>query len=243
MFRIIRIIIIFVTLIMAQTIAQAGDAALKRIMGFSPDGVYFTFEQYGIQDGSGFPYSEIFFINAKNNTWVVGTEPIRVVLQDETASLAQARAVAIANATPTIKRLNTTLHGFTLVSNPITQLDTDKYNARFGIHPSAPTNNQYKIKLTTKNANSSKCNDFAPDAKIFELELTSLSAQYTFETYVDTNLPTSRGCPIDYSISDVHFFEAVNGDLVFMTFINVMRYGFEGPDRRFMVIPFYVSNQ
>lgn len=229
--------VLFCTQFIAPT--YASDASLKRIVGFSPDGKYFTFEQYGIQDGSGWPYVDIYFIDTVNNTWV--QDPIRMTVKDETASIAKVRASAIAQATPTIKQLNTTLHGFTLVSNPITQLDRDKYNAHFGIHPSAPTLDQYKLQLTTSNANSAKCNQYTADAKKFNLTLTSVNNNKIIEKYADANLPTSRNCPIDYSISDVHYFEAVNGDVIFMTFINIMAYGFEGADRRFMVIPFYIS--
>lgn len=76
---------------------------------------------------------------------------------------------------------------------------------------------------------------------MFSLSLKSETDYIPAQNYADTNLPNSRGCPLDYSISDVHYFEAVNGDTVFMTFVNVMTYGFEGPDRRFMVIPFYIT--
>lgn len=229
----------FLAFIFAANNAIAGDAALKRIMGFSPDGKYFTFEQYGIQDGSGFPYADIFFIDTINNSWV--EDPVRVLIKDENISISKVRATAIAKATPTIKSLGTTLHGFTLVSNPITQLDSNKYSVHFGTHPSAPTLNQFKMQLNLQNANSAKCNQIDGQTKIFSLSLTSVATQKLIQNYADSNLPSSRQCPIDYSISDVHYFEAINGDTIFMTFINVMNYGFEGPDRRFMVIPFYVA--
>lgn len=240
MTKLLKIIfIVSLAIINSFSISMAGDAALKRIMGFSPDGKYFTFEQYGIQDGSGFPYVDIFFIDTVKNTWL--EDPVRIHIKDENVSIAKARALAIAKATPTIKRLNTILHGFDLVSNPITQFGTDKYNAHFGIHPSAPTYLQFKMQLRTQNANNVKCNEYAPESKMFSLSLKSETNYIPAQNYADTNLPNSRGCPLDYSISDVHYFEAVNGDTVFMTFVNVMTYGFEGPDRRFMVIPFYIT--
>lgn len=241
MFTLLKIIFTTLLTFAYANSISASDAALKRIMGFSPDGKYFAFEQYGIQDGSGFPYVDIFFIDTQNNSWVADTTPIHILIKDENTSLAKARAIAIAKATPFVKQLNTVLHGFTLVSNPITQLDSKKYSARFGTHPSAPTLNQFELKLTTQNANSTKCSQYSADTKIFSLSLTSLPTKSLVQNYTDSNLPSSRGCPIDYSISDVHYFEATNGDVIFMTFINIMAYGFEGTDRRFMVIPFYVK--
>ena len=233
--------IIFIIFIAAASTfnALAADAALSRIIGFSPDGKYFAFEQYGIQDGSGFPYSEIFFIDTQNNSWV--ENPVRIRIEDETISIGKARIQAVAQATPIIKKLGATLHGFTLVSNPITQLNIDKYVANFGTNPSAPTLNRYKLQLSTQNVQNQKCQSFAPNTKMFSLSLNSQTNPNIIKNYADTNLPNSRGCALDYSISEVHYFEAINGDVIFMTFINVMTFGFEGQDRRFMVIPFYIK--
>ncbi len=230
----IKALFIIISLTLSTGFSQAGDAALKRIIGFSADGQYFAFEQYGIQDGSGFPYADIFFINTKTNQWIKDTPPIRIFIKDENASLGKTRAQAIAQATPFIKKFGTTLHGFTLVSNPITQLDRKKRTAHFGIHPSAPTLNQYKLNLVEHKLQNSDC-------KTFALTLTSVSPQSQVAKYTDRTLPKSRGCPVEYSISDVHYFEATNGDTVFLTFINVMKIGFESPERRFIVTPFYIK--
>ena len=51
---------------------QAGDKAQFLSLGFSPDGKYFAFSQYGIQDGSGFPYADIYIVNVEKNTYVAG---------------------------------------------------------------------------------------------------------------------------------------------------------------------------
>ena len=40
----------------------AGDVSALQILGFTPDGGVFAFEDYGIQDGSGFPYASRFYI-------------------------------------------------------------------------------------------------------------------------------------------------------------------------------------
>ena len=43
--------------------ALAGDAAQFDPIGFSEDGRYFAYEEYGIQDGSGFPYATIYLVD------------------------------------------------------------------------------------------------------------------------------------------------------------------------------------
>jgi predicted secreted protein len=36
-----------------------GDYADRTILGFSPDGGIFAFEEFGVGDGSGYPYATI----------------------------------------------------------------------------------------------------------------------------------------------------------------------------------------
>lgn len=236
---IFRIIFIVFAILTSHISALAGDAALSRIIGFSPDGKYFTFEQYGIGDASGLPFSEIFFIDTIKNIWA--EKPVRILMDDQTADISKARILALAKATPTIQKFNTTLHGFTLVSNPITQFGGDKYMAEFGTNPSAPSYDRFKMQLTLQNAPVENCKSLAPNTKMFSLTLTSESNQNITRNYADKNLPSSRNCALDYSISEIHYFVTTNNDIIFMTFINIMSSGWEGLDRRFMVIPFYVQ--
>ena len=75
------------------------------MLGYSNDGSHFAFEQYGIQDGSGFPFAEIFIVDLVNDAWVSGT-PIEVRIDDESASLADAREQAMDQARPKLDALN-----------------------------------------------------------------------------------------------------------------------------------------
>ena len=70
--------------------ALAADGAEFNAIGYSPDSRYFAFEQYGVQDGSGFPYWQVFVVDLKTNEWVKGA-PVRVVLENEQAKLSAAR--------------------------------------------------------------------------------------------------------------------------------------------------------
>lgn len=91
------------TLLMVASAAQAGDAAARRIIGFSPDGSYFAFEQYGTLDAgaSDSGWSEIDIIDTRTDEFV-GGKPIRIVDETEegTLTLDQARAQAAAQAAP-----------------------------------------------------------------------------------------------------------------------------------------------
>ena len=56
--------------------AKAGDAATLNVLGFSSDGAIFAFEEYGVQDGSGFPYANRYYIDTATDTFLPGS-PIR----------------------------------------------------------------------------------------------------------------------------------------------------------------------
>ena len=62
--------------------AVAGDFAERRIIGFSQGGERFAFEEFGVQAGSGFPYSNIFVIDTATDGWVAGT-PLRIQVKED----------------------------------------------------------------------------------------------------------------------------------------------------------------
>ncbi len=61
--------------------ACANDAAARRIIGFSPDGGHFAFEQYGTLDWSDADsgYSEIAIIDTQTDAFWNGGAPIRII--------------------------------------------------------------------------------------------------------------------------------------------------------------------
>ncbi len=118
-------LLIFVLLTgLYNSIAFAGDAASRKILGFSPDGRYFAFEQYGVQDGSGFPYAEVFVIDTEEDKWVA-EGPVRKRIDDEKATLAEARKAASAAARPQIETYDVSEDGERLASNPRAELSAD----------------------------------------------------------------------------------------------------------------------
>ncbi len=111
-------------LIASGSPALAADAAERAVHGFSPDGRYFAFEQYGVQDGSGFPYADVFIVDLEGDKWVEGT-PIRVLLEDEGKTLGAARGEAMSRARPLLDRLAIGEPGIVLATNVIYQAGSD----------------------------------------------------------------------------------------------------------------------
>ena len=66
--------IILLTIFIAP--AYGGDMSTPVLIGFSKDGRYVAFERYGIQDGSGYAYSDIYIVNVYKNSWA--SRPFRL---------------------------------------------------------------------------------------------------------------------------------------------------------------------
>ena len=101
--------------------ALAGDNADLEILGFSPDGGTFAFEEYGVEDGSGFPYSNIYMIETDADEWVEGT-PVRVRLEDDGASAEDARAEAKNTAQAFLDERQIESNYYLVASNPVTEV-------------------------------------------------------------------------------------------------------------------------
>ncbi|MER9933789.1 DUF2259 domain-containing protein [Mesorhizobium sp. M0088] len=129
MFAAVRIIgrlalplVMGVVLAISAGTAQAGDAAARHIIGFSPDGAYFAFEQYGTLDAgaSDSGWSQIDIIDTRTDQ-LVGGKPILVVDETEEATLTleQARAQAAAQAAPILAQY--------AITSPAEQAASDKF--------------------------------------------------------------------------------------------------------------------
>jgi predicted secreted protein len=59
-------------LALAAFMVFAGDAAVFQNLGFSPDGRYFMFAQYGAGESSSLPYAQIFTVDVARNRFVPG---------------------------------------------------------------------------------------------------------------------------------------------------------------------------
>ncbi|GEM_PF-3871342 len=63
--RLVFLCTVFLLLLFAFSNVSAGDYSNLNIICFSKDGKYMAFEEYGTQDGSGFPCINIYFINVE----------------------------------------------------------------------------------------------------------------------------------------------------------------------------------
>ncbi|NNE23875.1 MAG: DUF2259 domain-containing protein [Rhizobiales bacterium] len=224
-------------LVTAITSALAGDSAERRIIGFSPDGKWFAFEQFGIQDGSGYPYYEIFIIDLDNDKWASGT-PVRIRIDEENATLHQARGQARVKAAPLLAKLRIIDQGRLIASNPVTEVAADRSEITFQAHMNlSGLDYRYRVKLEQFDLPSEPlCKDLGVQTKGFAISI-SKADQPPTQAYRDTALPKSRGCASRYAIADVIAANNPGRPNRFVVLIHTFAFGFEGPDSRFIAIP------
>lgn len=238
--------LIAVAILSLSSLAFAGDAAKLTHIGFSGDGKSYAFMQSGVQDGSGFAYAEIKFLDTASNSYTAKAVSVLQDEEDTISTLADIEDKAIKSAEATLKSLeiSTSLKGDVLVSRKISDLEARKLKeVSFSNGPiigglSAPA---YKVKLSTskaKPAAGSFCMEDNSALKL-KLELVNLTTKKTTVLQEDKTLPASRGCAHGYEIEDV---VVINPDqsselaAKVVVLIRVFTIGFEGEDVRYMAV-------
>ncbi len=216
--------------------AIGGDRALIGYLGYSGDGRYFAFEEFGIQDGSGFPYSTIYIVDLAADAWVEGS-PYRILLEDEEADVVEARDTALEQAEAKLESLEIDIPAFEIAHHADGETG-DAHRLEFGTprYGLEPPQDLHVLELETFPAPSPEdCTTFIGEEALgFAL---SLDGE---EVHRDTGtLPRSRGCPLDYRIHAVVTLPEwnVNGSSGSLAVIASHPFGFEGADRRFLVVP------
>ncbi len=228
---------------------MASDAAETAPLGYSSDGRYFAFEEFGTQDGSGFPYASIYVVDLNNNAWAAGS-PIDVRIDDEQATLGAAHGKAMVAAAPLIAKHGISELAFVLASTPATEVQDDRSSVTFdpyyrhtGGSVPQPTADLWgtRYTLTAKSTEikpmPEHCKDFGETIMALTLTLTDLKTGKAQTVHNDTSIPKSRGCPTGYDIDKVVTPAVFSETSRFVALVGVYSFGFEGRDRRYIAIP------
>lgn len=228
--------------------AEAADGAKFRALGFSADTRFFAFEQYGVQDGSGFAYADIFVLDIQADNWVQGT-PVSVLLEDETLSVAAVRANAKKQVEPILKSLAVTHDAELLAANPFTEVLTDRskvtfhdhYNNSMGIFGNA--DNQGSWDLIASQVKVPLPAGCEADIGVvgYKLEIKNNKSGVTTVLHEDKSIPKSRFCAVGYDIEAIVQPVGGSDSGQMVAVIGVYRRGFEGADRRFIAVPFKLN--
>jgi hypothetical protein len=183
------------------------------VIGYSGVGCYFAFEQYGVQDGSGFAHADIFVTNLAGNTWVKGS-PFQIGAKSkEPTAPAICKQVAAA-AAKILEERDITGPADILVSNPVMEILADRKSVVFDAvyHGFAgrpapfgmPAEGRYDLKLITLHfAAGNGCP--TEDGKVagYALLIRNTFASAFSRAYRVKSAPTSRLYSIDYEIEAI----------------------------------------
>jgi predicted secreted protein len=238
---------VLTAMLLFTSAAHAADGAQSRAIGFSPDGKYFAFEQYGNQDGSGFTFSEIYVLDIAQDKWVPGT-PVKILNESEESKIEDARQQAISKAAPIIAQFNVTGAFDTLVHMPFTEIITDRRKVRFARYYNSMGDvaayeftGSFELEVKdVKVVQPKECPD--GDFLTFvgmEVTLKNMKTGVVKTLTKDVGIPKSRYCPHAYDLEAVFAPSTyqVPGDPL-VALIGVYSRGFEGSDRRFIAVPF-----
>lgn len=232
-----RILFAFVTLL-AVSSAHAGDVANLQILGFSRDGRVFAFEEYGVQDGSGFPYANRFYIDTATDRFLPGT-PIRVRLENEEANVDAARDQARADGEKIVASVELAANpGFTAGYNAITEYSADPLSMAVNPRPIfSPVDEPFEVRLEEIARNDTeRCNGFGEINGFRLLRIDAKDGGQTRLLHEDKSIPESRGCPNGYRLGAIQTLEVDHSLTAYAILIAVRQYGFEGPDFRWIAV-------
>ncbi|MEO0544715.1 MAG: DUF2259 domain-containing protein [Pseudomonadota bacterium] len=236
-FRTIAFLLVALSLLIPR--AFSGEAATLNILGFSADGNIFAFEEYGVQDGSGFPYANRFYIAVDTDSFVAGS-PIRVRVEDETATVQDAREQAkVAGQVIINDDILAANQGLLAGFNPVTEASADPF--RMAVNPRQvvpPIDARLEVRLEEKPFLPSGNCEGITDA-VYGFRLLQIATEPNNATRVlsdDQGVPNSRGCPLGYAIGGIQTIYPQNADPAFAVLIAIRSFGFEGPDFRWMAV-------
>ncbi|QPC87894.1 DUF2259 domain-containing protein [Mesorhizobium sp. NBSH29] len=224
-------------LLASASITRAGDVATLNVLGFNASGSVFAFEEYGVQDGSGFPYASRTYIDTATDTFLPGS-PISVRLDNDGATLEQARAQARATGDALVpESVLLKNSGFTVGSNALTELNADPFRMVVNPRPVfAPVDPPLEFRLEEIPLPPvGGCGSQGDAAGFRLLRVDATQNGQTTVLHEDAKIPLSRHCPNGYRIGGVQTFYDGNTP-VYAVLIAVQQYGFEGPNFRWIAV-------
>ena len=237
-------------LMAATSPALAGDSAARKVLGFSPDGTAFAFEQHATLYDSTERLVEIQVIDTRTDSFVKGTPFSIRVGEDDERETAVVRAEMLKRARPTLARLKIGDAGRHIPGKPSIDLD------EAGIYQMAenPLAKRQKIALSgsrkawldVKETALGKASCYGAGGRgtfgsviVTGLTLTlSIDDGPSITLQSDTRLPKSRRCVTEYGIAEAWLHEASDGTQTLAVLVETVdAHEFHaGPNRRFMAV-------
>jgi predicted secreted protein len=237
--------------------AHAGEGSALNVIGFSPDGRYFAFEQYGTQSGSGAVYASITANEVAGDRLVKGM-PISASLASQGTSgvptaklLAEVRAQVALQAAPLLRQFAISEPGRPVARQPESRaremLDSEQVKGvreaalRKLALPAEIYGPDTWLVLTEFDVALPRCKLVSqghPNGFGLTLER---KARPTIHLRRDQTIPAVRGCPDRYGISEVHALPLADNAIALAVIVQFFRPGSGGPERRYLAVTGRIS--
>ena len=225
--------LLLLSVLVAAGAAEGNFAASVEFLGFSSDGRYFAWEQYGVQDGSGFPFSSAAVQETEGGSVAWSRE---IVLEDEGQELERARELCRTEAAEAMRRISAVwLPGTLCVHHPPTDISTPGDSVRFHSCCYAPgyCEGDRTVSLTTRMVTGSEMEEYWGLIPVMLSVSVRDNALGTVRSLLeDDSLAEDRSYVSDYGIESIWAL----GDSAFVVSVAVISLGFEGQDLSYLFL-------
>lgn len=240
----------FSILFAAASPASAGDAAARHVLGFSPDGTAFAFEQYTTLYDSTEQVLELQVIDTRTDSFLKGT-PFRIETKDDDERETNViRAAVKAKAKPLLDKLKIGEAGTRIPGKPSMELD------EVGIYQTAteplaktqaitlPDGRKATLAIKETALGKASCYGAGGRSTFGDVIVAGLTLTLAFEgaeplvLQDDKRLPKSRRCVTEYGIAEAYWHKAADGTQTLAVLLETVdAHEFHaGPNRRFMAV-------
>jgi predicted secreted protein len=234
--------------------AFAGNGSALNVIGFSPDGRYFAFEQYG-EAGPAMVYASITAMEVTSDKIVKGTPAIASFNLDASDRsldarrklLAQARVKASQEAASLLRIIQISEAGLPIgaiaKSRARQTLDAEAVKSvreeaiRTLSLPEQGFGPNSELVLKEFDIAMPRCSNPRGEGHPNGFALTlERKGRPTIHLSRDQTIPAWRGCPNRYGLSEVHVLPLPDGTISLATLIQFFNVTAEGTDRRFLAV-------
>ena len=230
--------------------AQAGDAAARKVIGFSPDGTHFAFEHYTQLYDATEIVAEIQVIDTRTDDFAKGTPFSLRTKDDDEREVDAVRAELMAKAKPLLGKLGITEPGTRFAGQPSMDLD------EIGIYQmdpkplattqaiTLPDGRKLLLTLSDQALGKASCYGAGGRGTYGSVIVTGMTLQLSIDGAApvtlqqDKQLPKRRRCVTAYGIADVYHHQAKDGTQTLAVLIETVDADqfHAGPNRRFMAV-------
>jgi predicted secreted protein len=230
--------------------AHAGDAAARKVIGFSPDGATFAFEQFTQFYDATEIMAEMQVIDTRTDSFVKGT-PLSITTRDgDEREVDAVRAELMAKAKPLLGKLDITEPGTRFAGEP--SMDPDEIGI-YQMDPkplattqtiTVPDGRKLVLTLSDQALGKASCYGAGGRGTYGSVIVTGVTLQMSIDGATpvtlqqDKQLPKRRRCVTAYGIAEAYHHQAKDGTQTLAVLVETVdAHQFHaGPNRRFMAV-------